>query len=1099
MKKPSLLLLILFIANISFAQKTELIIKSGHQSAIAEAAISPDGKYLLSSEENELTILWDVRTGRQLKTYPNVIAADFGPDSKSVNLINNSFVFQTLNFNGELLKESTASKSRAIDKDNRSWFSFYDKGGLFFVDGKVFDRDKGYLSRPTYQTQTYSKALNLIAAADQGDQVSLFKLSGEKTRTLSVVHEKDIELKFIRVSPDGKYLLAGDKFILVVVDIASGNTLKTISYYEDGSTNKFQKPILLNANFSPDSKKMVVTTKDAVILYEAGAWLQSWKTAQKEISVEEYGSNRGITQFTPDGNKILIGSGKRMLLLNAVDGAHETQFFGASDSYMDGQTLIDKGALLVVKSATNSLLKWNTNSGALERPVPIDDIPDFYKAAPGGKSFFVVPSGGYVKEVGATGKILGEFQSREVRNLTSDFSLSYDGKYIAYSGTYYCQTCQNRSTEKLELFDVKTRNRMFIKSKIEEMAFANTSNKFAGIDGADPAQPLTFYDMPTGQPAFKVILPASNFGASHLLFSPSDKYFSIQTSAGIFLVEMATQKVIKVASDLPAKELAFSSTFSADEMYFIIGNGNGDVLFYDIAAARFDPALTINAHSNAVYGLNTTADGKFLYTSSRDYLIKLWDLRTRKLLATLYPNPTSGDWAVITPEGRFDASVSAQDYMYFVKGINVFPLKVLFEKLYTPKLLTRILNGEQFKPVDINIDDIHNAPIAKISYAQVVRNLNVVDDKIPIFANTSGVAEITVNASAENDKVDEIRLFHNGKIVNLATRGLFVTNNTTGTDSKTYTINLLPGTNSIRAIALNSQRTESEPDEILVRYAAAGAPGNTPAPANNNNNLNSIIASIDKNATLHLIVVGINKYQNPKLSLNYALADATAFKQEAERDARTMTTNLKTYFVTDDKANKEGILQAFKTVKDNAKANDVLIFYYAGHGIISDKNKEFYLVPNDVPDLKNVDAALEEHGIPSKLLQQYAIDIAAQKQLFILDACQSAGAFATLMTADGNQQKSLAVVARSTGTHWIAASGSQQFANEFSQLGHGAFTYVLLQALKGSAKNNNMVTVNGLKNFLQTGVPDLMKKYNGTAQYPASYGFGIDFPVEVIK
>jgi len=30
-------------------------------------------------------------------------------------------------------------------------------------------------------------------------------------------------------------------------------------------------------------------------------------------------------------------------------------------------------------------------------------------------------------------------------------------------------------------------------------------------------------------------------------------------------------------------------------------------------------------------------------------------------------------------------------------------------------------------------------------------------------------------------------------------------------------------------------------------------------------------------------------------------------------------------------------------------------------------------------------------------------------------------------------------------------------------------------------------------------VPLLMKKYNGSAQYPASYGFGNDFPVEIVK
>ena len=74
-----------------------------------------------------------------------------------------------------------------------------------------------------------------------------------------------------------------------------------------------------------------------------------------------------------------------------------------------------------------------------------------------------------------------------------------------------------------------------------------------------------------------------------------------------------------------------------------------------------------------------------------------------------------------------------------------------------------------------------------------------------------------------------------------------------------------------------------------------------------------------------------------------------------------------------------------------------------------------------------------------------------------------------------------------------------QYANEFLSLGHGVFTYVLLQALKGGAAKSKMITVNGLKIFLQTGVPELMKKYNGSPQYPASYGLGNDFPVEAIK
>jgi uncharacterized caspase-like protein len=234
------------------------------------------------------------------------------------------------------------------------------------------------------------------------------------------------------------------------------------------------------------------------------------------------------------------------------------------------------------------------------------------------------------------------------------------------------------------------------------------------------------------------------------------------------------------------------------------------------------------------------------------------------------------------------------------------------------------------------------------------------------------------------------------------------------------------------------------------------------------------------------------------MSLNYALADAQSFKDEVEKDAKSVLSQVQTYFITDAEAKKDGISGAFDRIKATAKPEDVFIFYYAGHGVIG-QNGEFYLVPTDVSNLRNVQEELDQKGIPAKMMQEYAIEIPAQKQLFILDACQSAGAFEELLTQEGSQQKSIAVVSRSTGTHWIAASGAKQFANEFAQLGHGAFTYVLLEALQGAAQEGQWITVNGLKNYLQIKVPELMKKYSGTQQYPASYGFGSDFPVEGVS
>ena len=493
--------------------------------------------------------------------------------------------------------------------------------------------------------------------------------------------------------------------------------------------------------------------------------------------------------------------------------------------------------------------------------------------------------------------------------------------------------------------------------------------------------------------------------------------------------------------------------------------------------------------SSPISKIEFSDNDSVLYTINADKTIKAYNAITGKFYGTLYTFENSTDWVFVGADGRFDGTENGMKQLHYLKGRETISIDKVFEKYYTPNLFTRLKNGEVFPPVpDI---DFKPKPRARIMYAEVKRNLET-EDASPSYNNTSGVAEITVYASAPEDKVDEIRLFHNGKAVNLATRGLFV-EDADGSDTKKYTINLLPGQNNIRAIALNSQRTESDPDEINVSYGQI----NNPAPQPTNKNENKVlIDQVDRNATMHLVVVGINAYTGKINPLTYALPDATAFKAEIEKDAKSVLANVKTYFVTDASANKSGIENAFKEVRSTAKPQDVFVFYYAGHGYIHPENKEFYLVSADVTDGKE---SLLSNGIASKDLQQFAVEIPAQKQVFILDACQSAGAFEQMLKHDGDQQKALAVVSRSTGTHWMAASGSTETAKEFGELGHGAFTYTLLQALKGNAANNKMITVNGLKNFLSVQVPEVIKKYGGSSQYPASYGFGNDFPVEIIK
>jgi WD40 repeat protein len=1123
MKILSILLFILPL--ISSAQKPELVIKTGVQGEAMISSVSPDSKLGLTVDNKMELMLWELGSGKQLKSFQNILAADFGMDNKSIDVVTGDYKFRTIDYSGNIVSEGPVTKT---SPSNKLTYSYYRKSGFYLENGFINTRDKGYLCRivpPHFsEIQHYSETLNLLAIAYQGE-VQLCKVpTGEVAKVIkfNLVQQSEIlkEIKFIQFSPDGKYLLAGNNLSLEIIEIESGQTVYTYSVPDKVKKELLDNPnirFLNTAGFSPDSKNLLILCAKHELMVNLATKKELWNKPQADIECPvSYASRRGLIHFSDDGTKVLVGYYNKFQFLNVENSNVISKLVGITQAYMAYHQLLENVSGLFIEQ-DNKIVNWNLASGAIQTTTSVESPYTRYyiQINSKGNKFYKNQ-----QEVDQLTKTAIDFEDKQGVGYDDSnlLSLSHDDKYLLHtledkSSGKYGNNADPINKDELVVLDVKTKKILWRKKQINSAVFSKTSTILAAANtriklnewGYNTIQLL---DGANGKLIKSFTIPDKSEEAAGMAFSSRDTYLTLdpyETNGRNYsydsqlLIEIATGIVTQISKILPNGHHFRFRTFTDDEKYLVgtdQSSSEGEVFFYDIMQQKWDLTKTIRLNEKErIRAITVTKNNRFMFTSTQEFKVKLWDLQTRQLTATLYPVPATGDWAVVMPDGRFDASPSAQKDIYFVKGLNTFPLEILYEQFYTPKLLPRLLAGESFTPITDDFNNLHKAPIARISYEQKTRNLFVEDDGIPSYSNTTGLAEITINATAENDKIDEIRLFHNGKIVSLATRGLFVTDAASETDIKKYTINLMPGQNSFRAIALNSQRTESKPDEIVVNYQVGSVPPNskpnTPTPG-------GIIDKVDKNGTLHLIVVGINQYQNQKMVLNYALADATAFKTELEKDAKSVITNIKTYFVTDNEANKAGFEKALNAVKQNAKPQDVFIFYYAGHGVIG-KDKEFYLVPNDVSDLRNVQSELETKGIPAKRLQQYAIDIAAQKQLFILDACQSAGAFNEMLSANGDQQKSIAVVSRSTGTHWMAASGAQQFANEFSQLGHGAFTYVLLEALKGSAASNKMITVNGLKNYLQLGVPELMKKYSGTLQYPASYGFGNDFPVELIK
>jgi WD40 repeat protein len=601
----------------------------------------------------------------------------------------------------------------------------------------------------------------------------------------------------------------------------------------------------------------------------------------------------------------------------------------------------------------------------------------------------------------------------------------------------------------------------------------------------DEESSVTAYSTKNGKLKWQVVTEFNGFA-----FSPDGREL-IGTGYHNEVVRLNANSGKELSRTAGDKSTYFEPSFSTDGS-LVAGTskkteGRTDETIEIVDTRRLEVVKALRGHISTVNAVGFLPDDFFL-SAGFDNTLRLWDLKTGVEMAKLFLFDGTNDWVILSPNGRFDATPAAMQHLYYVHKKRIIPLEQFYEGFYTPGLLGQLLDRKNTPaPPSVNIGTVAPPPTVTLQYVAGSRNLIVEDDEAEvqeIQARTQD-AKLVVKAVAPQSDVAEIRLYHNGKLVGNKTRNLIVEDDVSGSE-KTFNIALLPGENDFRAVAVNTERTESSPALLRLTYTAPAAPPNT---------------SPTDGITLHLLTIGINNYKNPRYNLNYAEADAKGLAEAVTLGLSQIVGQTKAYHLRNEGASRQGILQAIDQISSSATPEDVFVFYYAGHGVMSEgAEKDFYLIPWNVTQLYGNDQGLATQAISAREMKQLAAGIPAQKQLYILDACQSAGAVQSIAYRGAAEEKAIAQLARSTGTHWLTASGSEQFANEFDELGHGAFTFVLLEALTGKASGSDLrVTVNELKAYLDEMVPEITQKHTGQAQYPASYGFGQDFPVSVRK
>ena len=192
--------------------------------------------------------------------------------------------------------------------------------------------------------------------------------------------------------------------------------------------------------------------------------------------------------------------------------------------------------------------------------------------------------------------------------------------------------------------------------------------------------------------------------------------------------------------------------------------------------------------------------------------------------------------------------------------------------------------------------------------------------------------------------------------------------------------------------------------------------------------------------TLYRICIGINEYDQPGLRLTAAAKDA----QDLHSALAQYCVGPENHFgaiqgpiFLNAQATRAAVIAAFEKVRKDAKPGDLVVFFFAGHGVKQDN--EYYLLTKEADPSKSLkDTSLSGADLVKNLSGMEC------PVLLLLDACHSAKAVKSLRPATDDLTRTL--TDDTAGVTVMAAAMSHEVAMADAE--NGYFTAGLIKALK---------------------------------------------------
>ena len=481
-------------------------------------------------------------------------------------------------------------------------------------------------------------------------------------------------------------------------------------------------------------------------------------------------------------------------------------------------------------------------------------------------------------------------------------------------------------------------------------------------------------------------------------------------------------------------------------------------------------SFVVNSKTQRVNLDNYSAKPLKIIKASILYQYDIWDETGAELLFSYFADYFGG-YLAITPDGYYTKSKNFSGKVAIMIQDTLYEISQLNDNFYNPNVINSLLLNQ-------SVNNRHKYNLQRGLAAPPKVELLTTDTmktRGQGFEITPQEEQFNLNIriSSRGGGILGYRMFNNSKLLYDVTVS---EGSNTNTLNASLSISPVTGNNQIKIVAYSMDNTASEP--LLVKYYKT-------APED-----------YIKKPNLYAIMVGINNYQNANYNLKYAVQDMQSFSDTVTHISRTLFDSMSIVSFTNKTANRDAIADAFKQIGQRAKPDDVFVFYYAGHGISSehDGNSDFHFVLHQVTQMNDAKNC-GDYGISGTEFKSFLKNIQANKQLCFIDACNSGAITKGFDVRSASKENAIAKLNRYTGCAIFASTNQYQYATELDLLGHGIFTYALLQGLSGKAAGSDcQITVSGIKLFLDNEVPRYTQQYRGTEQYPSTSLYGQDFP-----